>query len=116
MGRRNRKKRLDSFMLPLPLAGAVVLLVATALAYVWLDCRCETLGREIRTFEKEQELLKRKCLNEEYKWMRLKSPVEIEKALQKFNIVMTWPRNEQVVRMTSTDVKENPPVRVAWQR
>lgn len=111
MGRRNKKKKLDSFMLPLPLAGVVVLVTAVALAYVWLDCRCETLGREIKALERDKELLKRKCLTEEYKWARMKSPREIDKALQKFHIEMAWPKSDQILRMSPAEAREYNPSR-----
>lgn len=105
MGRRNRKRsRMDGFMLPTRFAGLMVALSVLALAYVWLGCRCEVLGRDIRGLEKEREILVRRCLNEEYKWTRMKSPRQIEKALQLHNIVMAWPRNDQVVRLHDVNV------------
>ncbi|MBA4389162.1 MAG: hypothetical protein C0404_14410 [Verrucomicrobia bacterium] len=104
---RNRKRKLNTFMIPLPLAGVIVLLAAVALAYILLDCRCESLGSEIRAMEKESDALTRKCLNEEYKWQQMKTPRELERALQKFGISMTWPKETQIVRMGDIHPKEN---------
>lgn len=90
-------------MLPMPFAGLVVLLCAFALGYVWLGCRCEALGRELKTLENEREVLHKQYLNEEYKWIRMKSPHELEKALEKHNIIMTWPANDQVIRLSDSN-------------
>ena len=107
--RKNRKKRkLDGSILPMPmpLAGLVALLCAFALGYVWLGCRCEALGRELKTLENERDALHKQYLNEEYKWIRMKSPREIEKALERHNIIMTWPSNDQVIRLSDMNLFE----------
>jgi hypothetical protein len=111
MARKNRKKRkLDGFifMLPMPFAGLVVLLSAFALGYVWLGCRCEALGRDLKSLENEQEALHKEYLNEEYKWIRMKSPHELEKSLERHNIIMTWPKSDQVVRLSDLNLFEEP--------
>ena len=98
MARRNRKKKkLDAFIFPAPFAGEAILVSALALGYVWLGCRCESLGKEIRQLEGENKSLAKKYLNEEFRWMRAKSPKNLEKALKRYGIVMKWPRRNQVV-------------------
>ena len=99
MIRRNRKKRMHGFVLPAPYAGLVVAGAVLALAYVWLSCRCDSLGRDIRGLESEKAQLKKELQNEESRWAKTKSPGSIETALAKYNIVMTWPRQDQVVRL-----------------
>jgi hypothetical protein len=90
---------MNGFMVPVPFAIVVLLIAATALAYLWLGCRCDSLGKDIKLLEARKAELAKKCENEEYKWMRMKSPCSIEEALNKFGISMTWPGKEQVVRL-----------------
>lgn len=104
MIRKNRKKRLHSFVLPAPLSGVVVAGALLALSYVWLDCRCESLGRDIKNLEAEKVQLKKDLLSEESRWSKMKSPANIEAVLAKHNIVMTWPRQDQVVRLSDAGV------------
>jgi hypothetical protein len=104
MMRRNRKKMtMDGFIFPVPFAGLVVVISALALGYVWLGCRCEALGKELKRLETEKAELSKRWLNEEYNWTRMKSPQSIERALARHGIAMTWPRPEQIVRLTEAD-------------
>lgn len=117
--RRNRKKRVDGFIFPAPFAGILVFVSVAALSYLWLCSRCEALGREIKTLEQQQEKLANKFLNEEYKWMRLKSPQSIEAALTQYGISMTWPRRDQVVWLDDTHLGDElltQPLRETEQR
>jgi hypothetical protein len=102
--RRNRKKRVDGFIFPAPFAGVLVFISVAALSYLWLCSRCDELGREIKVLEKEQVQLENKFLNEEYKWMSMKSPKNIEETLMRYGIAMTWPRRDQVVWLADTYV------------
>jgi len=109
MARKNRKKRkLGGFMLPRPFAGIVALLAAFALGYVWLGSRCEALGRDLKVLEDESLMLHKQYLQEEYKWIQMKSPHELEKALERHNIIMTWPKSDQVVRLSDQNLFEEP--------
>ena len=58
MIRRNRKKRLHAFVLPAPFTVAVVAGSFLALSYIWLGCRCDSLGRDITMLEAEKIQLK----------------------------------------------------------
>ena len=78
-----------------------------ALSYLWLCARCEELGREINGLEKQQVSLTKKFLNEEYKWVRLKSPQSIEASLARCGLSMTWPRRDQVVWLADSHVQED---------
>ncbi len=107
--RRNRKKRVDGFVFPTHVVGVIVFVAVVALSYLWLYTRCDELGRNIKKLEVVQTQLERKYLNEEYKWMRMKSPENIEATLARYGISMTWPRRSQVVwladaRMASVDL------------
>jgi len=95
--KRNRKKRVEGFVFPTRIGAVIVVLAMAALGYLWLYTQCDELGREIKKQEIEQTKLERKYLNEEYKWMRMKSPENIEATLARHGISMTWPRRDQVV-------------------
>lgn len=104
MRRRNKKMKLEVSMVPISLVMAVALVVAVAIGYVWIGARCDSLCREIKVLEAQKSATEKRYLNEEYKWMRLKSPSNIEAALEKFGIAMTWPRRDQVVRRGNVDM------------
>ena len=101
MTRRNRKnrKQVHGYNFPVPFAGAILVLSSLALVYVWLGCRCESLGKDIKELEVKKSILDKKYLNEEYRWIKMKSLGNIEKTLAKSGITMTWPRRDQVVRI-----------------
>ena len=97
--RNRRRKQVHGFNFPVPFAGAILVLSSLALVYVWLGCRCESLGKEIKGVESKKSVLDKKYLNEEYRWIKMKSLSNIEKTLSKHGITMTWPRRDQVVRI-----------------
>ena len=99
MARKNRKKKVDGFAFPAPFAGIAVLGVCFALCYVWLDCRCEAVGRQLKRLEGRRAELRKVLLTEEYQWTRTKAPANIDRSLARYGMVMTWPRPDQIVRM-----------------
>jgi hypothetical protein len=111
MIRRNSKHRMHGFVLPAPFAGIVVVGVLLALAYVWLGSRCDSLGREIKSLEREGIQLKKDIVNEESRWTKMKSPANLEMVLAKHNIVMTWPRQDQIVRLHETVGRSDVPAK-----
>ncbi len=96
---------MDSFALLGPFAGIVVLLAALGLVYIWLGCRCESLGREIVALEVEQGELERQFDKAECRWCETKAPRSLERALARNNIRMEFPRANQVVRIVDKDVR-----------
>ena len=104
MARRNRKKtKVHGFIFPVPIAGLLVLLSILGLAYVWLGYRCEALGRELKELETERAALRKKYLNEEYRWTQMKSLENIERVLLKHRIRMSWPHRDQVVSLPNIE-------------
>ncbi len=103
--RRNRKKRVDGFVVSKNYAGVVVFVFVAALSYLWLCSRCDELGGEIKTLEREQIQLENKFLNEEYKWTSMKSPGKLEATLLHYGISMTWPRRDQVVWLADARIQ-----------
>ena len=83
MIRRNRKKRRnEGYMFPAPLAGLVVVLSVLALAYVWMEARCQALGREIQALEREQMALEKQRMNARLKPKPMcNAPVQLDVAI-----------------------------------
>ena len=99
MRRRNRKKTVNAYALPVPLAGFVVLAASVALVYVWMVCRCQTLGNDLKQLEVQRDDLRKRYQEEVSNWTRLKSPENLERALEHHQLNMTWPSSRQVVRL-----------------
>jgi len=100
MRKKNRKKnRKGGFLFPVPLAGIIALVCGLGLAYVWLGCGCESLGRELKDLEGQRAVALKKYRNEECRWAWMKSPRNMERSLSRHGLAMTWPRRDQVVRL-----------------
>jgi len=104
--KRNRKRRVEGFAFPVPVAGGAIALAALALSFLWLDSRCKTVGSEIKELEKQKAELSKRHVNEEYRWAQLKSPRNMEKALSKWNIEMKWPSPSQVERLRDVSKRD----------
>lgn len=101
MGLRGNRKKQDEkgglmagFIL---IVGAVVLV---GLAYVWIVSACETVGRDLRALEKERDVLAKQFANEEYRWTRMKAPLNLERAIEQHGLAMALPRLDQVIRLS----------------
>jgi hypothetical protein len=99
MKRKRNRKKVNGFVFPAPFAGVVVLVSTFALGYVWLDCRSEALGEQLKAMELRRTVLEKMQCNEEYRWSMMKAPQNMERALAKHGIEMTWPREDQIVRL-----------------
>lgn len=97
--KKNRKKQPEGLIVPAPLASILVLSAVFSLVYLWFNGRCEALGNQIKVLEAKKTELHKHVINEEYKWSNLKSPRNIENLLQRFNLGMTWPQHDRVVRL-----------------
>ena len=97
--KRNRKRRQQGTILPVPFGTIVVMLSALAIGYVWLDCRCAAVGNELAALEKEKAALRNKYLNEQCRWVKTRAPGNIEKAMIRDNIHMILPRPDQVIHL-----------------
>ena len=98
MRKRNKKKKdIHGFIVPAPFAGVIIILSSLAVGYLWLDSRCQTLGKELKALDMESQELNKKLKSEEYRWSLMKSPANLEKTLKRHHIVMSWPRSDQIV-------------------
>ncbi len=95
--RRNRKKRVDGYLFPVPFASLLVVAGVALLAYLWMLTRCEAIGTEIKVLERAEAELTERYLNEELKWTRMRSPQNLERILARNGVKMDWPTGRQVV-------------------
>jgi hypothetical protein len=104
--KRNRKKRVNGIIFPTNVAVLIIFTAALALGYLWMSTRCSKLGMEIKALEQEGARLDKKLMNEEYKWVSMKSPKNLEDVLSRYGISMTWPRRDQVVWLEDSPIAD----------
>lgn len=101
MARKNRRLHADGYLLPSLLVGVLILAATGCLLYLSLRGRAEALGREIKKLETQRIALRERLRVEESEWSRIRAPGNVVKALETHAITMTWPRQEQIVRIGS---------------
>ncbi len=99
--RRNKKlkKQQAGFMYVTPLAGFLVVAGVLCLSFLWLDNRCEVLGKRIKMLEREVSIVRDRRFNEEEKWAAMISPLKIDRALRRHGLDMTWSERERIVEI-----------------
>lgn len=98
-GRNRKKYTVDSSVLHVPFTGMVIFIVLALLGYVWLNCCCEAVGREIKKLETEGRRLETEYNNASRHWQCLKTPGSLSAALARCGLVMSWPTEAQIVRL-----------------
>jgi hypothetical protein len=97
--KRNRKRNVHAGVrFPSYLAAGLVFIALAAIGYLWLEGRCDALGKDILRLEQQQQQAHRRRLNEELKWSNLKSPASMERLLKKYDINMVWPEESCIIR------------------
>ena len=82
------------------LVGVVLmLLVVLGLSYMWLNARCEALGREIKHQEKALAEAEKRWVNEQDRWSYMTSPANLRRAIQRYRLAMVMPEENQIVRV-----------------
>lgn len=102
MANKNRKKHLQSYLIPVPVVSVLVVAMLLLLAYVWLDIRSKALGTRIKFLEQQQSELQKKYDLELWKWEGIKAPQNIEKMLAQNNCAMIWPEESNIVRLNES--------------
>jgi hypothetical protein len=97
--KRNYRKNVSYRVFPGWLAVVLFVAGTLALSYLWLDARCNALGRRIKSLEQQKVALQRQVANEEFKWSNLTTFENMVKLLQQHNLVMEWPKEKSVVRV-----------------
>jgi hypothetical protein len=101
---RNYRKNVRSRLLPGWLAVLLAVAATAALGSLWLDDRCERLGRRIKDLEQQQVALHRRLSNEQFKWSNMTTFENMVKLLKQHNLEMDWPKERSVVRLRKPDV------------
>jgi hypothetical protein len=99
MANKNRRKRIQGYVIPVPVVSVLVVAMLLLLAYVGLDVRSKALGTRIKALEQQQVELQKKYDLELSKWERTKSPQNIERILAQGNCSMIWPDEANIVRL-----------------
>ena len=99
MANKNRRKKIQGYVMPVPVVSVLIVAMFLLLAYVWLDIRSKAFGTRIKLLEKQQTELQKRYDLELLKWERIKSPQNIEKLLAQNNCSMIWPDEVNIVRL-----------------
>lgn len=97
--RRVNRKRNNGFLFPPQLALVFALLAIFALGYLGLCSRCEGLNREVKRIEENRAELRRRVVNEQYKWANQTSLSRIEAKLAEFKLDMSFPPSSRIVHL-----------------
>ncbi len=101
--RTNRKKeRSRGFLVVGPLALVMVFGSGLSIGYLWLEIRCEALGRQLKQLEVKKHQVHTKYAMAESRWARMTGPEQLEGALRRHGLAMEWPREDQILRVDRT--------------
>ena len=98
--KRVNTKKNAGFLFPVPLAALLSTAALLCFGYLWLNGRCESLAQDIKRLEESRAEVRRRVLNEEYKWSNLCTLRRVREALVQFQIPMDWPDNARVVHLS----------------
>lgn len=103
-------KRNAARVFPVRLMMLLVFVGVFALVFLWLESRCQSLARELKRAEDQLAEVRRRRVNEEFKWSNLRTYKNVGAALKAFDIVMDWPGKDRLVVLTrSTDILDPQP-------
>ncbi|MDF7825727.1 hypothetical protein P4B35_16990 [Pontiellaceae bacterium B12227] len=96
-----KKMKKNQVQVPFPvlLANVLVLVAVLGLSYMWLCSRCDALGKDIKNKEAELAAAQKRLVNEQDRWSSITSPANLERAIGKYNLAMSMPRESQVLRV-----------------
>ncbi len=97
--RKTYKRQAQGFIFPVPFAMVLLLAATVALAYLYLNGRCEALGKQIQVLEQELKDVRATSLDERIKWSELTSLESIRRALDRHGLEMGWPGEDRIVRV-----------------
>lgn len=84
---------------PVSLGGALVLVLVLGLSYMWIDVRCDALGKQIKHRESTLLAAQKRLVNEQDRWSYLTSPANLRRAIRRWNLDMKMPKESQIVRV-----------------
>ncbi len=99
--RKKKKMKKNQVQVPFPilLANMLVLVAVLGLSYMWLCSRCDAIGRDIKSKEMALTAAQKRLVNEQDRWSYITSPANLERAIKKYQLNMTMPRESQIVRV-----------------
>jgi len=99
--RKQKKKWKKEVEVPFPvsLGGALVLVLVLGLSYMWIDVRCDALGKQIKHRESALLSAQKRLVNEQDRWSYLTSPANLRRAIRRWNLNMKMPEESQIVRV-----------------
>jgi len=106
--KQNRKKNSGGFFFPAPLAVILFLVTSGVIALIWMHTRCDVAGRRIQELERQKVELRQRMLNEEFKWTNLKTLPNVQQALRKHGLDMSWPAPHRVVTLNRRALPAQP--------
>ena len=104
--RRNKriKKRSRFATSSMGVASLIVSAFIMMMIFFAMNAKCSAITREIGLKEKELQRLEAELTREKTRWDEMKVPELLRKALTRFGLEMEVPREDQLVRMTSSGV------------
>jgi hypothetical protein len=108
--RKNRKKQSQGFAFPIPLTIFLVMTTVFSMCYLLMTANIEASGVTIQQLERQREESRQRLLREQAKWNSQRSLANVLAAVERHNLQMTWPREEQIVRLRRPAIQ---PVEVA---
>ncbi|MBN2684692.1 MAG: hypothetical protein JXR40_05390 [Pontiellaceae bacterium] len=84
---------------PMVLANVLVAVTVLGLSYMWLNARCDALGREIKKAEQELGKAQKQARIEQERWATLTNPSNLRAAIKRFDLNMSMPRESQIVKL-----------------
>ena len=100
--RKKKKMKKNQVQVPFPvlLANVLVLVAVLGLSYMWLCSRCDALGKDIKSKERELAAVQKRLVNEQDRWSNITSPANLKRAIKKHHLDMVMPREAQIVRVS----------------
>lgn len=97
--RRNRKRRVQSRIMPVPVTIGIVALATIAAVYLIMDNKCSKYEKQIKELETANKKSDNDLIREETRFNSMKTPEKINDLLLRHGMQMDYARPEQVVRM-----------------
>jgi uncharacterized protein HemX len=98
--KKNVKKGQEGFIFPASLVAVLAIVGILGVSYLFIDNLCENKGNEIKRLEAKNEQLSKDISQETRTWARLTSYESICAQLKRFDLIMAYPKDSQVVRVT----------------
>ena len=90
----DRTNKVNEAGVPFPkmLANVLVAVAVLGLSYMWLNARCDALGREIKAAELELAKAQKQARTEQERWATSTNPSNLRAARKRFDLKMSMPR------------------------